>query len=51
MSDSKFGALAAVVARDINDIADLPEFVAPPPGIWKMLIKKCAPKQDRKSVV
>lgn len=45
MSESKFGALAAVVARDITEIADLPDFVAPPPGVWKLLIESCKPKQ------
>ena len=41
---SKFGALANVVSRDIKDIEDLPNFIAPIPGIYKLLIKDCGQK-------
>jgi len=35
---AKLGALAGVVARDLDDIPDLPEFLAPHPGVYKLLI-------------
>lgn len=39
MDASKFGALGAALARDVSQIADLPEFVAPPPGVYKLKIE------------
>lgn len=39
------GALASVLARDISQIEDLPEFVAPPPGIYKLLIESFESKE------
>lgn len=39
---SKFGALAAVVSKNLDEIADLPNYIAPPPGIYKLLIESCA---------
>lgn len=41
------GALASVLARDINDIADLPSFNAPPPGQYKLIISDVAQKEIR----
>jgi hypothetical protein len=38
------GALAGVVSRDINDIADLPDYVTPPPGVYTLIVKEI--KQD-----
>lgn len=35
---SKFGVLSQVIARNMEDIADLPEFVVPQPGAYKLLI-------------
>jgi len=35
---NKLGALAGVVARDLDDIPDLPDFKAPHPGVYKLLI-------------
>lgn len=40
-----FGALASVLARDMADIADLPSYVAPPPGTWKLQIDKVEQKE------
>ncbi len=37
---AKLGALAGVVARDINDIPDLPDYVVPQPGVYKLLVSK-----------
>jgi hypothetical protein len=34
----KLGALASVVAQDLDDIPDLPEYKAPNPGVYKLLI-------------
>lgn len=42
------GALASVLARDINDIADLPSYVAPPPGVYKLQIDKVEQKEIKK---
>lgn len=39
MSESKFGALAAVMARNIEDIPDLPDYKAPWPGVYQLLIE------------
>lgn len=41
---SKFGALAAALSKDLNQIEDLPNYVNPPAGVYKMLIEEC--KQD-----
>lgn len=45
MDQSKLGALAGVLARDLNDIADLPTYIAPPPGVYKLIIEECEPKE------
>lgn len=47
------GALASVLARDINDIADLPSYVAPPPGTYKLHIEKVEQKEikDKTTIV
>lgn len=39
------GALASVLARDIADIADLPSYVSPPPGTYKLLIEDIQEKE------
>lgn len=51
MADPKpqgLGALASVLQRDLNSIEDLPSYVQPPPGVYKLLIKDCASKLDAK---
>lgn len=40
-----FGALASVLARDLSQIADLPQYVAPPPGVWKLQIADVEQKE------
>lgn len=39
-----FGALGTVLAKDLSAIEDLPNYVAPPPGVYKLLIEACKPK-------
>jgi hypothetical protein len=39
------GALASVLARDLNDIEDLPNYVAPPPGTYKLVIQEVGQKE------
>ena len=54
MTDSsKFGALGAVLARNLEDIADLAEYVAPPPGVYSLLISSVAQKEinDKTAIV
>lgn len=46
-----FGALAEVLARDINDIEDLPSYVAPPPGVYKLQIDKVEQKTIKEKTV
>ncbi|SRR6266404_2846934 len=41
---SKFGALGVVLAKNLNEIEDLPDYVAPPPGVYKLLILDCGQK-------
>lgn len=43
-AQSKFGALASVLGKDISQIEDLPNYVAPPAGVYKMLIQACGQK-------
>lgn len=43
-----FGALASVLTRDLNTIEDLPNFVQPPAGVYKLLIKEAKPRVDNK---
>lgn len=43
-NQSKFGALGTVLARDLKDIEDLPNYIAPPPGVYKLLIGGCGQK-------
>lgn len=43
-NQTKFGALGTVLAKDLSQIEDLPNYIAPPPGVYKMLIQEC--KQD-----
>jgi hypothetical protein len=45
MDQSKFGALGAALQRDMSEIADLPEFVAPPAGIYKLQIEAVEQKE------
>lgn len=42
---SKFGALSAVMSRNIADIEDLPEYVTPPEGNYKLLVQKVGPEE------
>lgn len=44
-NEAQFGALASVLARNLEDIEDLPEYVAPPPGVYKLLIDKVEQKE------
>lgn len=39
-----FGALQGLLAKDLSAIEDLPNYIAPPPGIYKLMIEKCGPK-------
>jgi hypothetical protein len=41
---SKFGALGTVLAKDLSTIEDLPDYIAPPPGVYKLLILSCGQK-------
>jgi hypothetical protein len=41
---SKFGALGAVLAKNLNEIEDLPNYIAPPPGVYKLMIDACGQK-------
>lgn len=43
-NQSKFGGLAAVLAKNLNEIEDLPNFISPPPGVYKLLINSCGQK-------
>lgn len=45
---AKLGALAGVVARDLDDIPDLPEYAAPHPGVYKLLIAKVEQREINK---
>lgn len=44
-SNGGFGALASVLARDLSQIADLPQYVSPPPGVWKLQINDVEQKE------
>jgi len=44
VGQSKFGALANIISRDLKDIEDLPNYIAPPPGVYKLLIQACGQK-------
>lgn len=44
MEQSKFGGLGTVLAKNLSDIEDLPNYIAPPPGVYKMLIQDCGQK-------
>jgi hypothetical protein len=44
----KLGALASVVARDLDDIPDLPDYKCPHPGVYKLLIKTVGQKEINK---
>lgn len=39
-----FGALSAVLAKNLNEIEDLPNYIAPPPGVYKLLIEATGQK-------
>lgn len=43
-SVDKFGALASVLAKNLNDIPDLPDYVAPPAGVYKLAIEDAGQK-------
>lgn len=40
----KFTGLASVLAKDISTIEDLPNYIAPPPGTYKLLLNTCGEK-------
>jgi hypothetical protein len=48
MSDKQpqqgFGALSSVLAKNLNEIEDLPNYIAPAPGVYKLMINSCAQK-------
>lgn len=41
---AKFGLLAGMLAMSLDDIPDLPVYKAPPPGVYKLIIKEIAEK-------
>lgn len=41
---AKFGALGTVLAKNLNEIEDLPDYIAPPPGVYKLMILSCGQK-------
>jgi len=43
-TQSKFGALAQLVGRNLDDIPDLPVFKTPPPGVYTFVIESCKQK-------
>jgi len=43
-TEGKFGLLAGMLAMSLDDIPDLPSYKAPPPGVYKLLIKEIAQK-------
>jgi len=43
-TQSKFGALAQLVGRNLDDIPDLPTFKTPPSGVYKFIIESCKQK-------
>lgn len=40
----KFGILSQMLSMSLDDIPDLPTYKAPPPGVYKLIIKKIAEK-------
>lgn len=49
---SQFGGLAAVLQKNLNEIEDLPNYIAPPPGVYKLLITGCNQKViNQKTVI
>lgn len=42
------GALASVLSRDLATIADLPVYVTPPPGVYKLVIADVVQKEIAK---
>lgn len=45
---AKLGALASVVARDLDDIPDLPDYKAPHPGVYKLKVEKVEQREINK---
>lgn len=41
----ELGALDSVIARDINEIPDLPDYKTPPAGSYSLMIEKIEPKE------
>jgi hypothetical protein len=39
------GALKTLLARNLDDIPDLPSYKTPPPGVYKWLIESCKQKE------
>lgn len=46
-----FGALSAVLAKNLNEIEDLPNYIAPPPGVYKLMIEACGQKTINEKTV
>lgn len=42
------GALASVLSRDLSQIEDLPTYVTPPPGVYKLMIEDVQQKEINK---
>ena len=42
--ESKFGILGQMLAMSLDDIPDLPTYKAPPPGVYKLIIKEIGEK-------
>lgn len=41
---NSFAALATVLGKNLTEIEDLPNYVAPPPGVYKLMINSCGEK-------
>src|SRR5256885_5722156 len=45
---AKLGALAGVVAKNLDEIPDLPDYLPPHPGVYKLLISKVEQREINK---
>ncbi|HEX9502991.1 MAG TPA: hypothetical protein VF974_01550 [Patescibacteria group bacterium] len=45
---AKMGALVSVIARDLDDIPDLPDYKVPKPGVYKLLVQKVEQREINK---
>ena len=43
-TQGRFAGLGDLLARDLSTVEDLPVFVAPPPGVYKLMIEECKEK-------